>query len=201
MPHEDGQLGGCAVIRTGELLMILELHRQGLSIGAIARRVGMDRKTVRKYIARGLEPPCYGPRAPRPCKVDPFREFLRERLTAFPELTAVRLLREVRELGYRGGLTALKDYVRTVRPCAPAAFEHRFETAPGQQAQVDFAEFRVEFTEDPGWVRKVWLFSLVLGFSRLAVGTLRAAPGSGDGAAGSCGRLRSARRGAARAAV
>jgi transposase len=165
-PHEDGQLGGCVVIRTGELLMILELHRQGLSMGAIARRVGMDRKTVRKYIARGLEPPCYGPRAPRPCKVDPFREFLRERLTAFPELTAVRLLREVRELGYSGGLTALKDYVRTVRPCAPAAFEHRFETAPGQQAQVDFAEFRVEFTEDPGWVRKVWLFSLVLGFSR-----------------------------------
>lgn len=154
------------MLKTGELLMILDLHRQGLSIGAIARRAGLDRKTVRKYLARGLEPPCYGPRAPRRCKVDPFREFVRERLVAFPELSAVRLLREVRELGYTGALTALKDYVRTIRPCAPAAFEHRFETAPGQQAQVDFAEFRVAFTDDPGWVRKVWLFSLVLGYSR-----------------------------------
>ena len=42
--------------------MILELHRQGLSVSAIARQLGMDRKTVRRYIERGLEPPTYGPR-------------------------------------------------------------------------------------------------------------------------------------------
>jgi transposase len=48
------------VIRLGELVMILDLHRQGLSVSAIARRVGIDRKTARKYIERGLEPPSYG---------------------------------------------------------------------------------------------------------------------------------------------
>src|ERR1700753_2798738 len=53
---------GCVVVRLGEIVMILELHRQGLSISAIARRVGLDRKTVRRSIARGLEPPRYGPR-------------------------------------------------------------------------------------------------------------------------------------------
>ena len=42
--------------------MILDLHHQGLSISAIARRTGRDPKTIRKYIARGLEPPAYGPR-------------------------------------------------------------------------------------------------------------------------------------------
>jgi transposase len=42
-------------------MMILELHRQGLSITAIARRTGRDPKTVRKYIERGLEPPFTGP--------------------------------------------------------------------------------------------------------------------------------------------
>ena len=42
--------------------MILELHRQGVSISAIARQVGLDRKTVHKYIERGLEPPMYGKR-------------------------------------------------------------------------------------------------------------------------------------------
>jgi hypothetical protein len=50
------------VVQLGELMMILDLHRQGLSITAIARRTGRDPKTVRKYIERGLEPPAYGPR-------------------------------------------------------------------------------------------------------------------------------------------
>ena len=49
--------------------MILELHRQGVSVSAIARQVGLDRKTVHKYIERGLEPPMYGPRAPAPFEV------------------------------------------------------------------------------------------------------------------------------------
>ena len=45
------------VIKLGELVMILDLHRQGLSVSAIARQVGVDRKTVRTYIAKGLETP------------------------------------------------------------------------------------------------------------------------------------------------
>ncbi len=42
--------------------MILDLHRQGLSVSAIARQCCLDRKTVRRYIERGLEPPAYGKR-------------------------------------------------------------------------------------------------------------------------------------------
>ena len=53
-----------SVVKLGELMMILDLHRQGLTVSAIARRLGMDRKTIRRYIARGLEPPTYGPRLP-----------------------------------------------------------------------------------------------------------------------------------------
>ena len=48
------------------LMMILELHRQGLSVSAIAERTGHDRKTVRKYIHQGLVTPKYKPRTPRP---------------------------------------------------------------------------------------------------------------------------------------
>jgi transposase len=59
--------------------MILELHRQGLSVTSIARRIGRDPKTVRKYIERGVEAPAYGPRATgRPSKIAPYMEFLRE---------------------------------------------------------------------------------------------------------------------------
>jgi transposase len=158
------------VIRLGELVMILDLHRQGLSVSAIARQLERDRKTVRKYIERGLEPPAYGPRRPRSTVVTPFAPYLRERIAAFPELTGSRLLREIKELGYTGGYTAVKDLLRTIRPKALQAFERRFETPPGKQAQVDFAYFRTVFTDEPGAERIVWLFSLVLGHSRMMWG-------------------------------
>ncbi len=48
------------MVQLGELMMILDLHRQGLSVTAIARRTGRDPKTVRKYIERGLELPTGG---------------------------------------------------------------------------------------------------------------------------------------------
>ena len=58
---------------------------------------------------------------------------------------------------------------RAPRPAAAGspAFEVRFETPPGDQAQVDFAQFQVVFADEPGVTRIVWLFSLVLGYSRL----------------------------------
>jgi transposase len=148
--------------------MILDLHRQGLTIAEIARQTGQDRKTVRKYIARGLVAPSYGPRQPRPRRLDPYTAYLRDRIAAYPGLTARRLFREIRELGYDGGYTAVTDYLREVRP-APASpgFERRFETPPGRQAQVDFAFFKTVFTDEPGVERIVWLFSLVLGHSRM----------------------------------
>lgn len=127
------------MVQLGELVMILDLHRQGLSVTAIGRQLNLDCKTVRKYIARGLEPPAYKPRPPREHHLDPFIAYLRERVAAYPALTGSRLWREIRERGYTGGYTAVTDYLRTVRPALPAPFEVRFETPPGQQAQVDFA--------------------------------------------------------------
>ena len=155
------------MIHLRELVMILDLHRQGLSVSAIARQLGVDRKTVRKYIARGLEPPAYGPRQPRPRRLDAFTTYLRERTTAYPGLTGSRMWRELKELGYTGGYTAVTDYLREVRPREPAPFELRFETPAGHQAQVDFAQFHVAFTDEPTTTRIVWLFSIVLGHSRL----------------------------------
>jgi transposase len=93
--------------------------------------------------------------------------FVRERVTAFPDLSAVRLTREIREMGYVGAYTAVKRYLAAIRPeSGPRPYEVRFETPPGMQAQVDFARFVVDFTDDPGGSRIVWLFSLVLGHSR-----------------------------------
>jgi transposase len=161
---------GVSLVRFGEIVMILELHRQGVSVSAIARQVGLDRKTVRRYIARGLEPPAYGPRKPRTTQLQQFEHYLRERLGAFPQLTGRRLHRELREVGYAGGYSILTDFLREIRPAAAPEFEVRFETPPGRQAQVDFAHFRTVFTDEPAAERIVWLFSLVLGHSRMLWG-------------------------------
>ena len=61
----------------------------------------------------------------------------------------------------------MRDRVRDIRPARTAGYEVRFETPPGEQAQVDFARFEVEFADEPGVKRIVWLFSMVLGYSRL----------------------------------
>ena len=71
----------------------------------LAKATGADRKTVRKYIRRGLKAPKYKSRSPRVTMVAAFEAYLRERVSAWPELSGARLLREVRELGYRGGKT------------------------------------------------------------------------------------------------
>ena len=80
-----------------------------------------------------IEAPFYGPRSVgRPSKLAPFMGFLRERVAAFPELTAARLTREVRELGYLGAYTAVKRFLAVIRPeNGPKPYEVRFETPPG----------------------------------------------------------------------
>ena len=154
------------VVTLGEIVLIHDLKRQGLSVSAIARQVGRDRKTVRRHLECGLEPPIYGPRAPRPRQLEAYEAYLRERVAAYPDLSGKRLLREIRDLGYDGGYTILTDFLRAARPPRRRVFERRFETPAGRQAQVDFAEFRVTFEDEPDVVRKVWLFTMVLGHSR-----------------------------------
>jgi transposase len=88
---------------------------------------------------------------------------LRERIAALPELTGKRLLREIGELGYAGCYSLLTDFLREARPPRPKPFERRFETAPGRQGQVDFAQFKTVFTDEPEVERILWLFTMILG--------------------------------------
>ena len=92
-------------------------------MSAIARATGFDRKTIRKYLDRGLEAPVYGPRDPRPGFLDPYHDYLREKVQACPGLSGRRLLREITALGYTGGYSAVTDFLREVRPAALAPYE------------------------------------------------------------------------------
>jgi transposase len=114
---------------------IEELKRQGLSIRAISRLTGMDRKTITKYWkAPGI--PRYGPRPAETSKLDQFKPHLEERMKAGVWNGRV-LLRELRERGFQGGYTILTDWLRPQRQAARAVAVRRFETPAGKQAQVD----------------------------------------------------------------
>jgi transposase len=150
--------------------MIHDLKKQGLSNTAIARQLGISRRTVTRQLRQGLDAPVYGPRPPKPRLVGVFEPYLRDRVTAWPDLSAKRLLREIKEQGYRGGYSAVTAYLREVRPPSVQLYERRYETPPGRQAQVDFAYFEVTFTDTPGVMRIIWLFTMVLGYSRFLWG-------------------------------
>ena len=154
------------MIKQREFMMIHELKNEGLSISEIARKLGINRKTVRKYLQCARNDVAAVKRQPRASKLDSYRPYLCARLREHPQLSAKRLLREIRQHGYRGGYSILADYVHTVRPAAEVDYEIRFETPPGWQAQVDFAHFEMEFLAEPDLRRRLYLFAMVLGHSR-----------------------------------
>lgn len=119
------------------------MARQGHSIKAIARELGLSRNTVRKYLRGKATLPKYPTRPQRPIKLDPFKEYLLQRVEAARPrwIPAVVLLREIRERGYDGGISQLKAFLAPHKQQAPDPVV-RFETAPGLQMQADFTTIR-----------------------------------------------------------
>ena len=147
------------------LVLLKHLLDQGLSKSAIARQLGVSRRSVHHWITTGqLERDLTGGgprvRTARPTRLEPYKPIITTRLGTYPELSAVRLFEEIRAAGYPGGITQLRDYVAQVRPRPEPEPVIRFETPPGQQAQVDFAECHFP------WGKRFGLL-VVLGYSRL----------------------------------
>jgi transposase len=155
------------MIAQEDYLVIHRLSTLGYSISQIARELDLDRKTVRTHL-RHPTPPRYQ-RPARPSKLDPYRAWIQARLHEAP-LTATRLLRELRAMGYRGAYSILKAFVAQVRPRPPVPVVVRFETPPGDQGQADFARFEVTWTAT-GQRQGLWLFLVTLGYSRALTGT------------------------------
>jgi len=118
------------------------LARRGTAVREIARQTGLSRNTVRRYLREELAGR-YKQREPRPTKLDPFKDYLLERVAAARPhwIPATVLLRELQEAGYEGGISQLKAFLAPhKRPEAEPVV--RFETPPGKQMQADFTVIR-----------------------------------------------------------
>lgn len=136
------------------------LHRQGHSIRAISRQMGIARNTVRSYLRDLARTPAYGPRATRVSKLDPFKPYLRDRIEAAKPywIPVTVLYREITTQGFDGKEGIVKNYLRQFKPNTEEEVV-RFETPPAEQMQVDFTTIRRGHNKLKGFVA-------TLGYSR-----------------------------------
>jgi transposase len=139
----------------------------GASQRAIARLLGLSRNTVARVLARvhaaragqTLEQP-----ARRCSQLDGYEGLIRQLLDRYPDMTAKRMLDELRKEGFTGKYTIVRQLVAQLRPRPAPAPVVRFETGPAAQAQMDYATYTIDFTEEGR--RRVQLFSYLLSYSR-----------------------------------
>src|ERR1700736_214470 len=145
------------MVRLEGFMDIQKLHHDGVSVSEIARQLNMDGKTVRKYLRQA--PRAYERKAKK-WKIDSFRTYLRERWELGVH-NAARLFSEIHKRGYAGGITQVRAVVGPWRSEGQERAFVRFETAPGEQAQMDWGHFG-------NWAgKRLYGFALALCWSRM----------------------------------
>jgi transposase len=126
---------------------------------------GLARNTVRRALREQAPHPAK--KRGRSSQLDPYKPYLEHRY-AECALSAVRLLEEIRAMGYGGGIDVVRRFIRSLAPHArsQAKMTVRFETPPGEQAQADWASCGHEMDET-GRRRAVYAFVMVLSYSRM----------------------------------
>ena len=144
---------------------------EGLSQRQVARRLGLARATVARAVASEA-PPRYS-RVLVGSKLDPFKDWICERLREDPRFQAQRLRELASELGYEGGKTIFDDYVREVRPrfLVRRTFQ-RTVYRPGELVQCDLWEPRQPVPVGYGQTRRGWVVTAELCWSRVLAGAL-----------------------------
>ena len=150
------------LLKVREVKEIYEMKGAGRSIRGIAEDLGIARNTVRRYL-KSPESMSPRPRARRGSNLDQYGDYIEQRLSQGLE-NCVVLHRELKAMGYDGGYTTLKRYVSPRRRRRQPEATMRFETAPGEQAQVDWGS--LAYLDQSGRKHRIWVFVMTMGWSR-----------------------------------
>jgi transposase len=151
-----------AMISLEVFMDIVSLRRQGFSMRAIAKKLGIHRKTVKKHLEGGRLP-AYNKHKRKISILEPYHQLIQDLLNE-DDYKATWIYDRLRNLGFTGCYDTVKTYVRQIKEQNTRLAYIRFETEPGLQAQVDFGDFQIQ--EQDGSSTTVSAFVMVLGFSR-----------------------------------
>ena len=136
------------------------LTRQQLTVVQTARALALDVRTVSKWA--NVEQFRTRSGVARVGKLDAYKGLIVRWLDTHP-YSAQQIFQRLREAGFVGGITIVKDYVHRIRPRHQEAFL-KLDFAPGETAQVDWGEFG---TIGVGSTRRrLSFFLMVLCYSR-----------------------------------
>lgn len=120
--------------------LVLKFFKETGFIRQTAKKAGVSRKAVRRVLKQG---PVHAPAShPRPSKLDPYKAKIGV-LVREQNLSAVRVLEEIQELGYDGKYSILKDYIRAVRPTPYKKPRPPIDHPPGEEGQMDWSPHQV----------------------------------------------------------
>lgn len=141
---------------------IISLHRQGMSMRNIAKKLGIHRNTVKNHIKSNILPR-YQKEKRKESILDPFKQSIDDFL-AEDAYQATWILDRLKNQGYQGSYETVRNYVREVKERRYRLAYARFETEPGLQAQVDWGDFQIE--DKDGGISTKYMFLMILGYSR-----------------------------------
>lgn len=151
--------------------LIVTMRAEGWSVRALSRHFHVSRNTVRRMLRadqtqrdRGHDLLLKKKTLPKASKLDAFLPLMKERLEKYPDLTTVRMFEELKDAGYQGGITIVRERLQLLRPRPRREPVIRFETDPGVQAQMDWSPYTLPFTRTGK--KQVLCFSYILAFSR-----------------------------------
>jgi transposase len=131
-------------------------------VGTIAANLGLHPDTVKAALER--PDPSQRVTVARSNLLEPYQSLVVETLQRFPRLRSTRIYDMLCERGYKGSARTVRRYVAEVRPRPVQEVFLRIESLPGEQAQVDWA--KVGSLRVPGGTRALWVFVMVLAYSR-----------------------------------
>jgi transposase len=151
---------------------IIHRHQGGQSIRGIATDLSISRRRVSRVIRlqrqrrqeESITPELRRPVTQHASKLDGFEPMIQQLLDRYPKISVTRLLEELRQAGYEGAYTILRERVKQLRACPTKPLVIRFETSAGAQAQMDWSVYDIHFTQEGR--RRVNLFSYLLSYSR-----------------------------------
>ena len=149
------------MINQENVVNIKSLVKQGYSVRHIARLTGLHRKTIDKYLNKGVLP--VYKKIQRQSILNPYHSLIEGWLSR-QNYQASRIYGLLQAQGFKGSYDVVQRYVKTLKEQRDQVAYVRFETLPGQQAQVDFGDFVIECTD--GKKLTIYCFMMVLGFSR-----------------------------------